>query len=253
MIAARDLGKLKTWSQAVAAAVGGLAAAGAWTRRGRVVGAARRARADVGLRARLRARRAERPARPRRGLSVGGLPLDGRGVPPSGGVPGVECGPGGEVVGEPAEPVLDLRADGEGAVHAVDAVGRSLVFVAANAHIPCATHERPPRLRLERLLEPSEPPRIGLGRRRHSDRGDGRDDLGRLLGPHLDLVHAARLAQQPKKERDIPSTPGGFRPPRGQTKFGMPATIRPQPPCPPRGGMAGADRPSTVSRSRDSA
>src|SRR6266436_3802402 len=30
VIAARDLGKLKTWSQAVAAGVGGLAAAGAW-------------------------------------------------------------------------------------------------------------------------------------------------------------------------------------------------------------------------------
>jgi CDP-diacylglycerol--glycerol-3-phosphate 3-phosphatidyltransferase len=30
VIAARDLGKLKTWSQAVAAAAGGLAAAGAW-------------------------------------------------------------------------------------------------------------------------------------------------------------------------------------------------------------------------------
>jgi CDP-diacylglycerol---glycerol-3-phosphate 3-phosphatidyltransferase len=28
---ARDLGKLKTWSQAVAAAIGGLAAAGAWS------------------------------------------------------------------------------------------------------------------------------------------------------------------------------------------------------------------------------
>ena len=33
MIAARDLGKLKTWAQAVAAAVGGFAAAGAWTDR----------------------------------------------------------------------------------------------------------------------------------------------------------------------------------------------------------------------------
>ena len=31
VIAARDLGKLKTWAQAVAAAVGGLAAAGAWS------------------------------------------------------------------------------------------------------------------------------------------------------------------------------------------------------------------------------
>ena len=33
VIAARDLGKLKTWAQAVAAAVGGFAAAGAWTDR----------------------------------------------------------------------------------------------------------------------------------------------------------------------------------------------------------------------------
>jgi CDP-diacylglycerol---glycerol-3-phosphate 3-phosphatidyltransferase len=33
VIAARDLGKLKTWSQAIAAAVGGLAAAGAWSHR----------------------------------------------------------------------------------------------------------------------------------------------------------------------------------------------------------------------------
>jgi CDP-diacylglycerol--glycerol-3-phosphate 3-phosphatidyltransferase len=32
VIAARDLGKLKTWAQATAAAVGGFAAAGAWTR-----------------------------------------------------------------------------------------------------------------------------------------------------------------------------------------------------------------------------
>jgi len=30
VLAARDLGKLKTWAQAVAAAVGGFAAAGAW-------------------------------------------------------------------------------------------------------------------------------------------------------------------------------------------------------------------------------
>src|SRR5881396_422427 len=33
VIPARDLGKLKTWSQAVAAAVGGFAAAGAWSDR----------------------------------------------------------------------------------------------------------------------------------------------------------------------------------------------------------------------------
>jgi CDP-diacylglycerol--glycerol-3-phosphate 3-phosphatidyltransferase len=30
VIAARDLGKLKTWSQAIAAAIGGLVAAGVW-------------------------------------------------------------------------------------------------------------------------------------------------------------------------------------------------------------------------------
>jgi CDP-diacylglycerol--glycerol-3-phosphate 3-phosphatidyltransferase len=33
VLAARDLGKLKTWAQAVAAAVAGFAAAGAWTQR----------------------------------------------------------------------------------------------------------------------------------------------------------------------------------------------------------------------------
>src|SRR3954451_10218912 len=33
VLAARDLGKLKTWAQAVAAAVGGFAAAGAWSNR----------------------------------------------------------------------------------------------------------------------------------------------------------------------------------------------------------------------------
>jgi CDP-diacylglycerol--glycerol-3-phosphate 3-phosphatidyltransferase len=33
VIAARDLGKLKTWAQAIAAAVGGFAAAGAWDNR----------------------------------------------------------------------------------------------------------------------------------------------------------------------------------------------------------------------------
>jgi CDP-diacylglycerol--glycerol-3-phosphate 3-phosphatidyltransferase len=31
VLAARDLGKIKTWAQAVAAAVGGFAAAGAWS------------------------------------------------------------------------------------------------------------------------------------------------------------------------------------------------------------------------------
>ena len=55
VIAARDLGKLKTWSQAVAAAIGGFAAAGAGRPDGRLVGAPRRGRADLGLRPGLRA------------------------------------------------------------------------------------------------------------------------------------------------------------------------------------------------------
>ena len=59
VIAARDLGKLKTWAQAIAAALGGFAAAGAWDDERRLVGAPRRARADLGLGARLR------PAAPR--------------------------------------------------------------------------------------------------------------------------------------------------------------------------------------------
>ena len=65
VISARDLGKVKTWAQAVAVAVGGFAAAGAWDQTGRVVGAAGRGRADLGLRAGLRARRPGPPARPR--------------------------------------------------------------------------------------------------------------------------------------------------------------------------------------------
>ena len=65
VIAARDLGKLKTWSQAVAAAAGGLAAAGAWSTQRLLVAAADRARPDLGLRPGLRALGAERAPRPR--------------------------------------------------------------------------------------------------------------------------------------------------------------------------------------------
>ena len=54
VIAARDLGKLKTWAQAMAAALGGFAAAGAWDDAVGLVGARRRARPHLGLRARLR-------------------------------------------------------------------------------------------------------------------------------------------------------------------------------------------------------
>ena len=51
VLAARDLGKLKTWAQAVAAAVAGFAAAGAWIGPRRLVGAARRGRSSRGCRA----------------------------------------------------------------------------------------------------------------------------------------------------------------------------------------------------------
>ena len=56
VIHARDLGKLKAWAQAVAAAVGGFAAAGAWGTRACVVGLARRADPHLGVRPRLRPR-----------------------------------------------------------------------------------------------------------------------------------------------------------------------------------------------------
>ena len=67
---ARDLGKLKTWSQAVAAAIGGFAAAGAWSDDVRLVGAVRLARADVDLGAGLRPRRAAIVARRRARLKL---------------------------------------------------------------------------------------------------------------------------------------------------------------------------------------
>ena len=49
VMAARDLGKLKTWAQATAAAIAGLRRGRRVEHRHRVVGAARRARADLDL------------------------------------------------------------------------------------------------------------------------------------------------------------------------------------------------------------
>ena len=66
VIPARDLGKLKTWSQAIAAVAGGLAAAGAWSDSVSWWLLLVSVVADVGLRLRLRARGAADPARPRR-------------------------------------------------------------------------------------------------------------------------------------------------------------------------------------------
>ena len=66
----RDLGKLKTWAQAIAAGSRRLRGRRCVGRPGRVVGPARRARADVGLRARLRPARARAAARPGRRLAT---------------------------------------------------------------------------------------------------------------------------------------------------------------------------------------
>ncbi len=77
VMGARDLGKLKTWAQTVAAILAGLAGGRRVGRRRGVVGAARRDAADVDLGARLRAGRAARPARRASGL-VGRRPRRNR-------------------------------------------------------------------------------------------------------------------------------------------------------------------------------
>jgi hypothetical protein len=61
---ARGLGKLKTWSQATAAGIGGFAAAGAWDDRGAWWALLGLARADLGLGARLHPGRTGTAARP---------------------------------------------------------------------------------------------------------------------------------------------------------------------------------------------
>ena len=76
VIGARDLGKLKTWAQTVAATLAGLQAAGAWERGRRVVGAPRRDPADVDLRAGLRACRPAGAPRRGRGPVGRGRPAD---------------------------------------------------------------------------------------------------------------------------------------------------------------------------------
>ena len=62
VLGARDLGRLKTWAQAVAAAIAGFAAAGAWSEDVAWWAIAPRARCDVDLGARLRAGGAARAA-----------------------------------------------------------------------------------------------------------------------------------------------------------------------------------------------
>ena len=69
VISARDLGKLKTWAQAAAAGARRLRRRRRVGSVDRLVGAARRRRADLDLGARLRAHRTRPPARPRARLA----------------------------------------------------------------------------------------------------------------------------------------------------------------------------------------
>src|SRR5207245_7907498 len=102
----------------------------------RVVGAARRARADLDLRPRLRA------LRPARALRA----------------PCVEGRPGREVVAQLLQAVLDLGADGEGAMTTVRASRKRLLLVAPNARHTSATCVGVRQLLLDRLLETGLPP-----------------------------------------------------------------------------------------------
>ena len=83
---ARDLGKLKTWAQAVAAGVGRLRGGGRLGRHRRMVGAARRARPDLDQRARLRPRGTRPLQAARRSVPVAVLRRTKRRQPPGAGI-----------------------------------------------------------------------------------------------------------------------------------------------------------------------
>ena len=76
VLGARDLGRVKTWAQALAATIAGYAAAGAWSDDVAWWALLIAARRDLGLRSRLRARRAARA--PRRGRVATRPPAGGR-------------------------------------------------------------------------------------------------------------------------------------------------------------------------------
>ena len=194
VIAARDLGKLKTWSQAVAAAVGGLAAAGAWSDGGRLVGAARRARADLGLGLDYARAAPQRPPRPRRPPPTAG-DVERRAA--------VERrtrrrtrAQEPEVVGGPVEPALDL-----GAAAKVQWMqyGRSggVSYSWQRMHITHVQRERPPG---GYVSSDSWSPAShhGVARpRAPADLRDGRDELRpRFPGPErgqLDVHDSQRI------------------------------------------------------------
>jgi hypothetical protein len=122
--------------------------------------------------------------------------------------PRVEGGPGAQVLSKLPEPVLHLGAHGEGAMNAVGAVGRCLVFAAPDAHVKGETGQPPRRLRLERLVETGLPPGIRLrgpaGRQGRRDRGLHRGHLGgneldihesQIIGARNALTHSRDFAQ----------------------------------------------------------
>ena len=109
VIAARDLGKLKTWAQAIAAGARRIRGRRRVGHGRRVVVAARRGRPDVGVGARLRAQRAG-------ALPAARLPRQPR---PRGLAPVAEARPGAQVLAQLVEALLDLRPNRPVAVAAI--------------------------------------------------------------------------------------------------------------------------------------
>jgi hypothetical protein len=122
-----------------------------------------------------------------------GRPLRRPGWPQPRYAPGVEGGPGAQVVRKLPQPVLHLGAHGKGAVDAVRTVRRCFPLATPDAHVTGETGKRPTRLRLERLVDTGLPPRI---RNLRSVGGDDRCDrvvhFRLLRGGELD-VHAWRI------------------------------------------------------------
>ena len=99
VIAARDLGKLKTWAQAIGRGARRFCGRGRLGRQHRLVGAARRARVDLGVGARLR------PLRTTASTWIGGLDRLSRVAPLA------ERGPRSEIAGELGQSSSDFHLD----------------------------------------------------------------------------------------------------------------------------------------------
>src|SRR5206468_4956884 len=95
--------------------------------------------------------------------------------------------PGREIVAQLLQAVLDLGADGEGAMNTVRASWKRLLLVAPNARHTPATCVGVRRLRLDRLLETGLPPGIRRLRRRCEERFDRGSDRVGLVGAQLEI------------------------------------------------------------------